>query len=164
MRLQALAAGAAVSRGVSRRPIGAASDGSRKAAKPAACTAHAVAQNGVPTSTSGKAAAALPADQGGAASAADAALHSGAAAVRHATGNLAAALEAAIGSHKRGDLYEGEGDGAADGAIGGGGGGSGDGEGKKRQRSGAIGGRLRKKLARQRAADKAQKLITKHSE
>lgn len=75
---------------------------------------------------------------------------------------LAAELEAAIGSNKRGDLYEGEDAGLFDGGGGcdeGGeddkGGSAGQGT-NKRKRTGALGGRLRKKLARQRAAAKAQ--------
>lgn len=147
---QALAAGAAVSRGVSRRPIGGPAAGSAAAVRKPA--------KQKPAQNAAAPPAAAPAEAPEAAAAAadglDRQPDGGAADVGTASG-LAAELEAAMSSGKRGDLFEGEDTEMFDG---GNDGGSGVGGGKglnKRKKSGPLGGRLRKKLARQRAAAKS---------
>lgn len=145
---QALAAGAAVSRGVSRRPIGGPVPKRRQPeATPLAHTSDAAAAD-----------TAAPAPKGGrrrpvtAAADADA---DNSTKLSLGTSDLVAELEAAMGGGRRGNLYEGEDTGLFDGGgDGGGSGGDGGGGGdtKKRKRGGPLGGRLRKKLARQRAA------------
>jgi hypothetical protein len=153
--IQALAAGAAVSRGVSRRPIGGPAPKQRQPeATPLAHTSDAAAAH-----------TAAPAPKGERRRLVTAAVDAAAAADADAdadnstkpslgTSDLVAELEAAMGSGRRGDLYEGEDNGLFDGGGNSGGaedGGSGR-DAKKRKRGGPLGGRLRKKLARQRVA------------
>ncbi len=118
---EALAKGAAVTKNVSRRPIGAPSSRAAAGRRPAAKAAAAAAEAGAPAAVTAEHANGAHAD-GAVRAAADAA----------AVG-LASELEAATSSGKQGELFGGN-----------------TKAGKKR--SGAIGGRLRKKLAKQRAA------------